>query len=135
MAPPVPSLVPRVAGTQKVPRPCPLRASRLWREWTGLGAHTRNPEGLNLGLEGEGWGSAGVGVQPRVGERRRMGRVGGGESSWKSGCFLKFSKDFIRKRWEIRLGGGPDYGAKGRDWKSGKVCGMSSMVFPELGRC
>lgn len=105
MAPPVPSLVPRVAGTQKVPRPCPLRASRLCREWTGLGTHTRNPEGLNLGLEARGWGgNAGVGAQPER-ERRRMAESGGvGESSLEERMFpLKFSKDFIRKRWEIRL--------------------------------
>ena len=77
----------------------------------------------------------GWGCNLELGRGGGWAELGGGESSWKSGCFLKFSKDFIRKRWEIRLGGGPDYGAKGRDWKSGKVCGMSSMVFPELGRC
>ena len=60
MAPPVPSLVPRAAGTQKVPRP----VLSVLPGYGGSGqgrAHTRNPERLNLGLEGEGVGECGGG--------------------------------------------------------------------------
>lgn len=68
MAPPVPNLLPRVAGAEKLPRPCSLGASRLWRGRAWLGTDSPSPEESNLGLEGVGEGAA-----PRAG--RRGGRL------------------------------------------------------------